>query len=718
MGLQRHAESSESREVRVLVVEDDEDDFLLTRDHLRGQDRTAFEIELASSFGAALERIGAAEHDVYLIDHRLGKRTGLELVREAFPEEGGPPVIMLTGFDDYEVDREASRLGVTDFLLKGELTPAVLERSIRYALRQHSVLTELRQTQERYALAVRGANDGIWDWDLVAEEVYFADRWKAALGYPDSGVGDSPAEWIDRVHPDDLEKLTHEIESHLAGETPYLASEHRVRHADGSYRWMFARGVAVRDREGKAIRMAGSISDITGRKRTEERLVYDALHDPLTGLPNRAMFLNHLDLSLRRARRAPDYRCAVLFLDLNRFKLINDAYSHAAGDQLLVALARRLVSSMRPGDTVARLGGDEFTILLDGVGDPADAKAVADRVHGLLDEPFVVEGRELVLTTAIGIAISGEDSDADELMRNADIAMYEVKRGGERSAKIFSAGMRRRVVSQLELETQLRAALDRKTLRVHYQPIVDLAGGEVVGLEALARWPADAGTPIPPSEFIPVAEATGMIGDLGRFVLGTALEDLADWRRRGVVGDPVSVSVNVSGSQLGNADLLGDVRAALAAEALPASVLRLEITENTIMQEPERMPLALDRLEQLGVGLHIDDFGTGYSSLTLVRHFAGRTLKIDRSFISAMGRDAGSEAIVQAIIALADSLDLAVIAEGVEDAIQLEALKAFGCRYGQGYVFARPAAAAEIEATLSSWRPFDAIELGQPEHAG
>ncbi len=718
MDLPRGAEGVEPRTVRVLVVEDDEEDFLLTRDHLRGQDRTRFDVELAASFAEAVARIGANEHDIYLVDHRLGHRTGLDLVREAFRGEGRAPVIMLTGFDDYEVDLEANMLGVTDFLLKGELTPTVLERSIRYALRHHSVLRELQQTQDRYALAVRGANDGIWDWDLEAGTIYYAPRWKAFLGFEDEDIGDSPAEWLERVHPDDLPQLKRQIESHVEGETPHLASEHRAMHADGTYRWMFARGVAVRDREGRAIRIAGSISDITGRKRAEERLVHDALHDPLTGLPNRAMFLDHLELSLRRGRRAPEYRCAVLFLDLNRFKLVNDAYSHAAGDQLLVALARRLVTSMRPGDTVARLGGDEFTILLDGIARPEDAKGVADRIHKLLEEPFAVEGRELVVTTAIGIAISGEGATADELMRDADIAMYEVKRGHGRSAEIFSAGMRRRVVSQLELERELRVALEGGHLRVYYQPIVAVADGRLVGLEALARWPADAETQIAPSEFIPVAESTGMIRDIGRSVLETALADLADWRSRGVVGDSVSVSVNVSGRELGDPQLLAEVRAALQARELPPSVLRLEITESTIMREPERMPAVLDRLERLGIGLHIDDFGTGYSSLTFLRHFSGRTLKVDRSFISALGQDAGSEAIVRTIIALAGSLNLDVIAEGVEDADQLSALRSFGCQFAQGFIFARPMAAAEAEPLLRDWPPDDADLAGQQREAG
>ena len=311
----------------------------------------------------------------------MGASTGLELLRQAFGEQTHAPVIMLTGFDDHQVDLEATMLGVTDFLIKDRLDAALLERSIRYAVRHHAVLGELRETQERYALAVRGANDGIWDWDLVAGSVHYSPRWKQMLGYSEAEIGDSPEEWFERVRPDDLGRLRAAIDAHLEGATSHFESEHRIRHADGTYRWVFSRGVAVRDRENRATRMAGSISDITDRKAAAERLRHDARHDSLTGLPNRTMFLDHLELSLSRAKRHSRYRCAVLFLDLNRFKRVNDAFGHPVGDQLLVALARELQAAMRDGDTVARLGGDEFAVLLHDIESVEAAVEVAKRIH-------------------------------------------------------------------------------------------------------------------------------------------------------------------------------------------------------------------------------------------------------------------------------------------------------------------------------------------------
>jgi len=690
--------------VSVLIVDDDEDDFIITRDLLGEQDYTPCDVEWASNPEQALRLIRERRHDVYLLDHRLGASTGLELLRQAFGERTHAPVIMLTGFDDHEVDLEATMLGVTDFLIKDRLDAAQLERSIRYAVRHHAVLGELRETQERYALAVRGANDGIWDWDLLAGSVHYSPRWKQMLGYSEAEIGDSPEEWLQRVRADDLGRLRAAIDAHLEGATPHFESEHRIRHADGTYRWLFSRGVAVRDRENRATRMAGSISDITDRKAAAERLRYDARHDSLTGLPNRTMFLDHLELSLSRAKRSSRYRCAVLFLDLNRFKRVNDAFGHPVGDQLLVVLARKLQTAMREGDAVSRLGGDEFAVLLHDIKSVEAAVEVAKRIHSTVSSPISAGGRNLSVNASIGVAASEPGSEATELMRNADIAMYEARMGGDDIA-VFTATMRKRVVGQLKLEAELRDAIEGGSLRVFYQPIVEIEHGELTGLEALARWPSEAEHEVPPVDFIPVAEDTGLIRPLGRAVLCEACSQLSEWRADGLVGDDVTISVNVSGRQLGEAGLLEDVAVALRESELPARALRLEITEGTIMRDPERMPAALDELEELGVGAHIDDFGTGYSSLTFLRHFAGNTLKIDRSFIASINADDGSAEIVRTIIGLARNLDLTVIAEGVETEEQLHKLYELDGRYAQGFLFAKPLDASAAESVLAAWEP-------------
>jgi diguanylate cyclase (GGDEF)-like protein/PAS domain S-box-containing protein len=571
---------------------------------------------------------------------------------------------------------------------------------------------QLRASQERYALAVEGANDGIWDRDLVTGEVYFSPRWRAMLGHGPDEIADDPQEWQDRMHPDDIAAMRWSLEAHMRGEVDHFESEHRMRHSDGEYRWFLTRGVAIRDSDGEPTRIAGSMSDITNRKAAEELLRRSALHDSLTGLPNRTLFLDRLSTSLRRTTREPDHRCAVMFLDLDRFKRINDSFSHAVGDELLVALGRRLSDILRPDDTIARggpdgfiarLGGDEFTILLENVDAPDHAAHIAQRIQAALQEAFWIRDRELFVSSSIGIATSAPGATALELMRNADIAMYDAKRQGTGRYSVFTAAMHRNVLDQIELETELRAVIEEGRLRVFYQPVVDLVSGALVGFEALARWP-EARQPVAPERFIAVAEDTGLIADLGQRVLEEACERLCDWRRRGIVGPQLTVSVNISARQLSDPQrLVDDVRAALLHSGLPAANLRLEITESTVISRPERARFALDELAGLGVRAEIDDFGTGYASLTVLQSFAGDTLKIDRSFIRTMHEDDGHRAIVRGIVALAHNLGMHVVAEGIEHAQQLALLRSIGCEYGQGYLFARPMAAAELEPAIIAW---------------
>ncbi|HUR87031.1 MAG TPA: EAL domain-containing protein [Solirubrobacteraceae bacterium] len=581
----------------------------------------------------------------------------------------------------------------------------------------------LRVSQERYALAVTGANDGIWDRDFATDVVYFSPRWKAMVGCEEDEVGDQLEEWQKRVHPEDVPNLQAAWDAHIDGDAPYFESEHRMMHSDGAYRWFLTRGVAIRDAAGNPARIAGSMSDITDRKQAEELLRQRALHDSLTGLPNRTLFLDRLTFSLARNLRDANRRCAVLFLDLDRFKRINDSFSHAVGDELLIALGRRLSAILRPTDTVARggpdgfiarLGGDEFTILLDNLDTPARAQDVAERIQAAMQQPFRVQDRELVVSGSIGIAISRPGSTALELMRNADIAMYDAKRQGTARCSIFTDEMHSSVLDQIELESELRTTIEDRKLRVFYQPVVNLASGEIAGFEALARWPE--GRPqVSPARFIAIAEDTGLIAGLGRLVLDEACERLADWRRRGIVSEDLTMSVNVSGRQFGEPErLVADVRAALDTSGLPPRCLRLEITESTVISRPERARTALDELALLGVRAEIDDFGTGYASLTVLQSFPGDTLKIDCSFIGAMHEDPSQEAIVRGIVALAHNLDKHVIAEGIENVAQVSLLRSIGCAYGQGFLFAEPMGARDLEPVITAWQPLETSAPGTP----
>jgi diguanylate cyclase (GGDEF)-like protein/PAS domain S-box-containing protein len=684
---------------RVLLVEDDEDDYLIISELLAGHTRARFVVDWLPSYDEALVAIGEQRHDIYLIDYRLGERTGLELIREGFAGRPTAPVIIVTGQPTYEIDLEASAMGVADFVVKQHLDAESLERSIRYAI--------TFQRAERYALAVRGANDGIWDWDLVTDRISFSTRWNAILGdwqHPRDGP---PSVWFDRVSPDDLPRLNSAITTYLAGGAPHLECEHRVRHSDGTWRWVKVRGLAIRRPDSKPIRMAGSLSDITDRHVAQTRLQHRALHDDLTGLPNRSLFVDRVDHSLQRSTRDPSNRCASLFLDIDRFKFVNDSLSHAVGDTLLVAFAERISAALRPGDTVARLGGDEFTVLLENVLDIGEATGVADRILKAVSEEFEINGNTLSVSASIGISLSTPGLSSADLIRNADIAMYDAKRRGRARRSVFDATMHRGVIDRLAAEVALRRAVEGALLRIHYQPIIELSTGRISGLEALARWPEDW-DPVEPTEFIAIAEDTGVIDALGRHVTAAALATLADWRQQGLVSDQVCMSVNLSGRQLDDPGLARQVRGALKAVDLPAEVLKLEITESTLIREVERSQQLFADVCGTGVGLHLDDFGTGYSSLSALHTFPVDTLKLDRSFVATITADnAGDDTIVRSAVALAHSLGLAVIAEGIERPDQLRRLFALGCEYGQGYLFSPALSAEDMGTWLSSWIPAD-----------
>jgi diguanylate cyclase (GGDEF)-like protein len=430
-------------------------------------------------------------------------------------------------------------------------------------------------------------------------------------------------------------------------------------------------------------------------------LHHDALHDALTGLPNRALFLDRLELSLRRARRqAGEFCCAVLFVDLDRFKLVNDSLGHLVGDRLLMAVARRLEAALRPGDTVARHGGDEFTLLLDDIGDVHGASVVAERLQESLAAPFEVGNRQLHVAASIGIALVTPDRVPEEVVRDADIAMYRAKgQGGARHA-VFDEAMHERVMARLELETGLRRALECDELRVLYQPVIAIATGQIAGFEALSRWTDRAGRAIDPREFVTIADETGLIIPLGRFVLAQACRQLAAWREH-PRGKTLSVSVNVSGRQLGHPGFVQTVTDALHEARLDPRGLRLEVAESAIMDDPEATRRVLSRLfDEHSVSARIDDFGVGASSLRQIHRFPGDAVKLDRSFVVPMLEDEAAFDIVKAIIALAHNLGMEVIAEGVETQEHLDRLKLLGCEYAQGFYIAGPLEADAATALL------------------
>jgi diguanylate cyclase (GGDEF)-like protein len=431
-------------------------------------------------------------------------------------------------------------------------------------------------------------------------------------------------------------------------------------------------------------------------------LAHDALHDPLTGLPNRALVMDRLDQMLDRTARDDSTGCAVLFVDLDGFKLVNDSLGHAVGDQLLIALADRLRPATRPGDTVARIGGDEFVILLDAVDQSEEALAVVDRVQSSLANPIEVAGHNLFVRASVGIALRHSGDAAADLVRNADIAMYEAKRRGPGTRAVFDQAMRRRAVNRLGREHDLRRAISESLLGVHYQPIVELSTGRIRALEALARWP-EGWPPVAPAEFVRIAEESGLIGALGQHVLRHALESLSGWRAAGLVSEEACVSVNLSPRQLDDPELPQRILADIGASGLPGEALRLEITESTLVHEAHHVQRLVSEVCSRGVGLHLDDFGTQYSSLAALQQYPVVALKIDHSLVASMLRHSDGGAIVRGIIALAHGLGLAAIAEGIEQPAELRRLQALECDYGQGFLFGKPQPRERTEAVLRRW---------------
>ena len=593
-----------------------------------------------------------------------------------------------------DVRRELRRVGAdgaeswvdeTMRAVEGAGGPVVLVHTTDAGARRGEA--RLRESEERYALAVEGANDGLWDWDVARRTLYVSARGKAILGYDEGEIGEDPEWWLERLHPDDAERVRAEVAAQLEGERPHVESVHRLRHRDGGYRWTHVRGVAVRGADGRPLRMAGSITDVTERKVAEELLQHNALHDALTGLPNRSLLLDRVGLALRRNTRR-GRRCAVLCLGLDGFKVINESLGHAVGDLLLNAVARRLEQCLRSADTVARLGADVFAVLLDEMHDAGEARMVADRVHEALAAPFALEGRAVFTTASIGISAAGDDATADALLRDADTAMYRAKGRGRARSEMFDSGMQAAALQRLHLETDLRGAVERQEFELLYQPVVSLADGRIAGFEALARWRHPQRGVLLPAEFIPAAEETGLIVPLGRWVLREACRQMREWNRR--YGAALSVNVNLSPRQFGDAGLAGDVADALRETELPAAFLKLEITENLLMGDAGGAAATLEELKTLGVDLCIDDFGIGYSSLSYLHRFPIDTLKIDRSFICRLGADGQSDQIVRTIVVLAQTLNLRAVAEGVETADQADRLRAMGCEYAQGYRFSHP----------------------------
>ncbi len=553
--------------------------------------------------------------------------------------------------------------------------------------------------RSRLMLALDGARVGHWYWDLKSDQLFISDHWAQELGYERSELSGSPDDWFGRVHPYYLGDLRQALAAHLYGNTQQLECEYRIQHRDGTYRWAMVKGAAERNEKGEAIAVAGVQSDVSELVNTESRVLNEALNDKLTGLPNRRAFTVRLERAVEKLRKNPSSLFAVVFIDLDRFKVVNDSMGHMVGDKLLAAVAKRLRGCQKQGDVVARFGGDEFVALLENLREHDDALNIAKRFREVLARPFSIEDQQVYSGGSIGIAFSHPNIEkADDLLRNADAAMYHAKTNRKGDFAVFNSEMLSRATHLCQLQNDLAGALERDELTLYYQPVFSLKTNRIISAEALLRWRRHGAEMVQPADFISVAEDMGLIEGFGEWVLRQACAQTADWRRKGLRS--VKMAINLSAKQLQRPDFDQLVSRVLAETGLSPDAIELELTESALIDSIEQAPGVLSNLRASGIDVSIDDFGTGYSSLSYLRQFEFRSLKMDRSFVQSLTETEKSAAVARGLIALAHNLQLSVTAEGVESAAQLEFLNMEGCDAIQGYLLSRPLEADSFERLL------------------
>lgn len=648
--------------------------------------------------------------DVLIIDLALPGALGWELLNEVVGRTARPAVVVVLpeGWSEASDDLPCAVLRAgADEVLPGLDQPGwVIQHAVLAAVRRREQSRQLDVERERFALVLMGSNDGAWFWDVRDGSSWFSPRWRELLGLESTTGEDTIERWLGRVHPADIDAVRGALQDHLAGRSTRFELEHRVRDSRGEYRWMAVRAVASRSPEGRALLVGGSMSDITSRRWAEQQLLHDAFHDALTGLPNRPLFLDRLALAMSQPGRLEKQGPAVVVLDVDRFREINEELGPGAGDDLLIAVGIRVQKAVRPEDTVARLGSDEFGVLIPDVRGAADAIKVIDRVGEALEQSVNLGGRELHLAVTFGLVVEeglagwGESSRPEDVLRAAEVALYRARSNRSRF-EIYDPEMQEAAVSMLRMRSDLRRALDADEFEMFYQPIVSLDHGRITAFEGLVRWHHPERGMLTPQQFIGLAEETGLIVPLGWWVLEQACRQLKQWHDEFPADPPLSMSINVSGRIFLDRRMVDRLLALLESVGVAPEDLRLEVTEKAVLENERRALERLAELRALGVRIAVDDFGVGYSSLAQLYRFSFDELKIDGSLIAAMEQDERAHEMVSAILTLARSLRIGVVSEGVETASQAHLLRDMKCPSGQGFWFARPATVKDAGALLT-----------------
>ncbi|MCB1049150.1 MAG: EAL domain-containing protein [Acidobacteria bacterium] len=669
----------------ILIIDDSELNREILWHHLT---KVGFKVLSAEGGNQGIGMLRDHKVDLVLLDVMMPEIDGfetLEMIRQNHTMNE-LPVIMITALNQSQDIIRALSLGANDYITKPLDTSVALAR-IRTQLQLSLSERALRESEERYALSARGANDGLWDWNIRTREMYVSPRWASMLGLAEEELPESLDAWFDRIHSDDRSRVLEEFNNHMNGEKDHFASEFRVRHQLGHYLWVFARGLAVRDAKGEPYRVAGSQTDITEQ----------GMHDVLTGLPKRNLFLHSVEQAIGKEVREG---FAIHYFDLVRFKIINDSFGHDVGDKVLTKIVKRIESCLDEHDTVARLEGDDFVVLQSGVSEQEQVIDLTTRIMEAVRKPLVVNGQEMILEVSSGICFAKPEdpSSAEELLRNAHAALNQAKLKGRGGYQIFDSAMYAQAIERLKLESALRQAIKNGEFSLNFQPQVELKTGNVVGFEVLVRWNQPEMGWISPVKFIPIAEETGLIVPLGDWVLRTACKQVFTWRQQGL--PTLRVSINLSARQFLHYELVDSIKGCLNEYEMDPKFVELEITESVLMENIDTANAILQGLHKLGVRISIDDFGTGYSSLNYLKRFPIDCLKIDKSFIREVPNNPDDVAIASAIVAMAHNLNLKVIAEGVEEKEQLDFLASLECEEVQGYYYSRPLPADQFQAFI------------------
>jgi diguanylate cyclase (GGDEF)-like protein/PAS domain S-box-containing protein len=731
----------------ILVVDDTPHNLHLLSTTLTQQ---GYEVKGVINGLMALRVARSASPDLILLDITMPDMNGYELCQElkADPQTCEIPVIFLSALDDVIDKVKAFAVGGVDYITKpfqveevlarinnqltiqaakaeirqlnAELEERVKQRTIQLETAYHKLESTnqelqqeikerlkasnlLRQSEERLESILNSLEDVVWSANTVTFELlYLNPAAEKVYGRPIEDFFKNSNLRLEMIHPEDRKRAEILKAFSILLETGSLDLEYRILRPDGEVRWLSDRSHVVKNDLGEEIRLDGIIYDITEQKIAQEKLIHDALHDALTGLPNRILFMERVEMALKQLKRRKNYLFGVLFIDLDRFKIVNDSLGHSCGDELLIAIASILQACLRSTDTVARLGGDEFTVLVDDVLDLEDVLKVSERIQARLANSFDLGGHTVFTSASIGIVIASKQyQNGVDLLRDADIAMYHAKELGKSRYAIFDPHMYERTLKLSRLERDLRLALEHKEFVLHYQPIVSLATGQLMGFEALIRWHHQELGFVSPIEFIPIAEDTGLIVPIGEWVLYEACRQLRTWQLKFPHATSLKMSVNLASQQIKHSSLLENLNRTLVETGLDGNCLKLEITESMLMDDGEATIELLSQIRAKRIQLSIDDFGQGYSSLSYLHRFPINTIKIDRSFVSNMNSDLENFEIVRTIATLAHTLGMDVVAEGVETAEQLAQLKSLGCEFGQGYFFSKPLDCAATEATIS-----------------